>query len=437
MLAFTSLPVSLLLALSSVSAQARQATDTEQAPPPPRVTLVGFAALPAKTFAEGPVSGQFAKSANGLTVPFASQPVQGVSAILLLGGSRRDTYALADNGYGAKSNSADFILRFYHLTPEYHTVLGGRGNVAVNDFVSLSDPDRKIGFPIVADSTLYPNAKIPVADIIRQRRLLTGADLDIESFRRLPDGTFWFGDEFGPFLVHTDARGKLLDAPVPVPNLLHFGANPLIQSPSNPLLGTAKPNLPDSGGFEGMALSSDNRFLYCLLEKSVEGDPDPRRLLLLPFDLKSRQFDSRPLFYRKETATNSICDLTAVNESELLVIERDNEQGEKAAFKRVYLLDISETDTDGYVKKTLIADLLRIEDPRNVSGYARSGVFRFPFITIEAVAVWDKRTLLIANDNNLPGSSGRTPGKPDDNEFILIRLPEALRLTPPQTSFRP
>jgi hypothetical protein len=46
----------------------------------------------------------------------------------------------------------------------------------------------------------------------------------------------------------------------------------------------------------------------------------------------------------------------------------------------------------------------------------------FPFITIESLLILDERTLLVANDNNFPMSAGRTPGQPDDNEIIAIRL---------------
>jgi hypothetical protein len=31
--------------------------------------------------------------------------------------------------------------------------------------------------------------------------------------------------------------------------------------------------------------------------------------------------------------------------------------------------------------------------------------------------------LLMANDNNFPGNSGRVPGKPDDVEAIVFRVP--------------
>jgi hypothetical protein len=37
-------------------------------------------------------------------------------------------------------------------------------------------------------------------------------------------------------------------------------------------------------------------------------------------------------------------------------------------------------------------------------------------------------TLLVVNDNNYPFSSGRTPGVPDDNEMILIKLSAPLNV---------
>jgi hypothetical protein len=62
--------------------------------------------------------------------------------------------------------------------------------------------------------TYYPTSSIPVDPAIARNRYLTGADFDIESVREAHDGTLWFGDEFGPFLLHTDASGKVLEAPI-------------------------------------------------------------------------------------------------------------------------------------------------------------------------------------------------------------------------------
>ena len=100
---------------------------------------------------------------------------------------------MPDNGYGAKENSADFLLRVYKLKPDFETGRGGSGSVSVGEFLQLRDPDGKVPFPIT-----------------RPDRMLTGADFDIESVRRDRDGGFWFGDEFGPWLLHRALRVVVL-----------------------------------------------------------------------------------------------------------------------------------------------------------------------------------------------------------------------------------
>ena len=171
--------------------------------------LEGRAVLPAKTFADGPVSGTLLGSApvNGIPVPFPSQPVQGFSGAVEAGDGQY--WVMPDNGYGSIENSADFNLRVYLLQPNFETALGGPGTVDVERFIQLHDPDHKIPFAIVHNWT---------AD-----RVLTGADFDIESIQRAKDGTLWFGDEFGPFLIHTDETGKVLHAPYPLPDPDHPG----------------------------------------------------------------------------------------------------------------------------------------------------------------------------------------------------------------------
>ena len=42
------------------------------------------------------------------------------------------------------------------------------------------------------------------------------------------------------------------------------------------------------------------------------------------------------------------------------------------------------------------------------------------------MALLDGRTLAVLNDNNFPGSAGRTPNVADNNEFITVRLPKSL-----------
>ena len=407
------------------------------------VELTGRAVLPSATFSPGLTSGQFSgTNTNGVAVLFAdAQPVQGFSAVLPgpVGGTY---YSLVDNGFGAQGNSADALLRFYAVRPDFTT-----GTVAPVDvrtgaalpgftaqsYVQLSDPNRLAGQTITADRATYypsPAAQVPVAPAITAGRLLTGADFDPESFRRVADGSFYVGDEFGPFLLHVGATGELLEAPIPLPNLLGLGANPLVQSPQSP--GVTDPNLGSSRGFEGLALNASGTRLLAILEGALTTDPQQNRRLINEFDPATSAYTGRVFQYRIEDPANAIGDLTAISDTEFLVIERDNNQGAAARFKRVYRISTEQLDDAGFVSKSLVADLLDIADPRGLGGNGtQGGVFTFPFQTIESVLPVDNQTLLITNDNNYPFSSGRTPGVADNNEFILVRLDQPLQVPEP------
>ena len=699
--------------------------------------LVGRAVLPADTFAPGPTSGQFIGEGpiNGVLPPFiGEQPVQGFSAVL-----KKDDgtfYVMSDNGFGSKENSRDYNLRVYTIKPEFERSAGGAGTISVEGFFELKDPDDLVPFPIVNEWT--------------SERILTGADFDIESMQKASDGTFWFGDEFGPFLIHTDSDGVLIDAPIPLPDfegaiikspqspmnedylgvmnalgsevissdcrllddgnestgipdrmsagvssdvinveslqksgylvipytinekddmrrIIALGVDGIITDrpdllnevmaeegidpasfdseghrgcrglrpentlpafehamelgvttleldtgitsdgvvvvshnrvvssgisrrtdgtpygpddevlinnltlaeiqdqficdmnpdparfpdqiapgdPSNytmPSLqevidlansidpdvrfnietkispyapddtvdpetfasalvdvirdngienrtviqsfdfrtirvvqeiapeietvalfgdfsdgtnlipdGTGKspylaglefsyritdaPTIPRSRGFEGMALSADKSKLYPMLEGALIDDPDQTRRIINEFDLQSELYTGNQFYYRMENPSHAIGDFIAVNDHEFLVIERDGSQGDLNGFKKIFKIDSSNLDIDGFAEKVEVVDLLNITDPDSISLPAGSGdiglgdPFAFPFVTIEDVVIIDSATIGVLNDNNYPFSTGRNASEPDDNEFILIGLDETLNVT--------
>jgi glycerophosphoryl diester phosphodiesterase len=172
----------------------------------PIVTLKGFASLPADTFSEGPKSGAaLTNPTNGRTTPFSGQPVQGFSGVQFApGGDGSVFWFLADNGFGAKGNSADFLLRLYQANPNFAGTESGDRSVSVQSFIQLSDPNKLIPFDIVNKASA--------------KRELTGADFDVESFVFDAKGDIWVGDEFGTFVLHFDRNGVLLDAPFATPN---------------------------------------------------------------------------------------------------------------------------------------------------------------------------------------------------------------------------
>ena len=127
--------------------------------------------------------------------------------------------SLPDNGFGAQNNSADFVLGFYEVTPHFKTVGDGTTSRGpVTSTASRRSPILIICWMTITSPTalsttarpITPSSAIPVDPVIKSLRLLTGADFDVESIARMEDGTFWVGEEFGPYLLHFDAQGHLL-----------------------------------------------------------------------------------------------------------------------------------------------------------------------------------------------------------------------------------
>jgi glycerophosphoryl diester phosphodiesterase len=387
-----------------VLAPSSQATSSRQDP-----VLVGRAVLPFDTLAGPPASGAFvlpgAGTLNGVTFPLAGQPVAGFSAIVD-GRRPREFLAMADNGFGAKANSSDFLIRAYYLRPKFKTANEGSGRVRVGDFIAFRDPHQRIGFRIVNENT--------------GRRLLTGGDIDPESLQRGRHGDLWVGDEFGPWILHFNARGVLLEAPFAMPDDL--------MSPNNPFLSGSSATQPNSRGLEGMAISPDGRHLYAALEGATVADLDPLRRYVYEFSTRRKEFTGRVLQYRTEAAGNLIADLWAVDAHRIVVIERDLGSGVNAVFRRIYLVDLRDTDRAGFLVKTQLVDLTKVPDPELVSlpalhpgDLGLGDPFWVMCESVEAVHLVKGNRMLVGCDNNLP-NSGRNPGRPDDTEFILVKV---------------
>lgn len=378
----------------------------------------------------GSVAGLSADRPTGIGLPIDGQPRQGHSGIKhMLDGSY---WVLTDNGFGSKANSPDAMLYLSHYRIDFKT-----GAVEPLNTVFLHDPDKKVPFHIVNEST--------------DTRYLTGGDFDPESFQ-FADNALWIGDEFGPYLIKATLDGKILAVFDTQVN------GKVVKSPDNPTL--TLPGAPDgkqnfqvarSKGFEGMALSKDGSKLYPLLEGALWDGEDfeqvggKRYLRVLEFDVKQQQWSGRSWQYVLEDNAHAIGDFNMIDATHGVVIERDNGEGtadqacaagaptencfsQVAKFKRVYRIAFSDANVGKPVEKQAYIDLLKIQDPNKLARKPlNNGVLTFPFFTIENVDVVDERHIIVGNDNNFPFSSSRQPNKADDNEFILLDVPQLLK----------
>ena len=399
----TLLPV-VLGGLAAMGALLPTAASANQPPP----TLAGRAVLPAETLADGPASGALVPPPfNGIVFPRPSQPVLGFSAVIA--GERPGTYlAMPDNGYGGKANSVDFLLRAYEIRPDFTTAKGGSGGVTVGSHINFSDPHHKLPFPIVNEGT--------------NERYLTGADLDPESLQRGRNGDLWIGEEFGPWIMHFNSDGVLLDPPYAMPGGL--------MSPNNPLLNGAPATQPNSRGIEAMAISPDGKRLWATLEGATVADGTTSvRRRVFEFSTTTKSFTGREWNLKAESAPNMIADAWALDGHRMVVIERDGGRGVTAVFRNVYVVDLKKVGADGYVQKQLAVDLTNIADPNLISlpelhpgDVGIGNPFKVVCESIEAIQVLSASRLLLACDNNLP-NTGRNPNRADDTEIIVVDVP--------------
>ena len=96
---------------------------------------------------------------------------------------------------------------------------------------------------------------------------------------RLPDGTMFISDEYGPNIYRFSADGHLMSATQPPAALVPTRHGAPNFASNNPGPGAAEPDPkdPDTGrqnnqGLEGMAMTPDGKFLIAVLQSATRQD---------------------------------------------------------------------------------------------------------------------------------------------------------------------
>src|SRR5262252_1442421 len=204
-------------------------------------------------------------------------------------------YMLPDRGYNV-GGTTDFRARLYKFSIALKPADTGsappddarqRGVTAeLIDTILLTDA---AGQPLTALDPSQGGVR-PAADGLPDLpEASTGrVSLDSEALARMPDGSFFISDEYGPYIYRFSAEGRMLsairppDAFIPMRNgKAHFSSN-------NPGRGAPAPNPenPDTGrqnnqGFEGLTVTPDGGFLVPILQSATRqdsgGSPETRR----------------------------------------------------------------------------------------------------------------------------------------------------------------
>jgi hypothetical protein len=252
-----------------------------------------------------------------------------------------------------------------------------------------------------------------------------GLSFDPEGFAVASNGNFYVSDEYGPSVYEFSPTGSFIRAFATPENIIPKQTDGTI----NYLDGrpTITSGRQDNRGFEGLTLSPDGSKLYTLLQDPLvnEGSPDGRRgrnIRLVEFDTKKGESTAQYIYQLESLAdindripgtdndfgANSqgrnigISAITALNDKEFLVLERDNRgfgvdallgltenpsiTPQPFGSKRVYKINLTDaTDVNGIslantntllaginpVNKSLFLDIAKALSPDNPGDWTK------------------------------------------------------------------
>ena len=182
--------------------------------------------------------------------------------------------------------------------------------------------------------------------------------LDDEAVAFAGDGSIWVGDEYGPYVYHYDAGGRMIGAIRPPEAIV-----PRRQGAENFSAGETVKGEPQSGrqnnqGFEGMSIAPGGKTLFVMTQSALVQDLDSRapkatrrNLRLLEYDIEGtprlRHEYALQLPLYAEGGKNNVAaqsEMLALDDRRLLLLCRDSGGGftgkrDASAYRVINLID--------------------------------------------------------------------------------------------------
>ena len=315
-----------------------------------------------------------------------------------------------------------------YLTPSYapsiyRVLLTDTGSFRITDVITLRDRE---GIPLngMPNPSHAATTEIPI-DGNGKRLDQDVHGIDAEAVIRLTDGTFWISDENAPSIVHVSAEGRIITRHVPKGTEEDYaGARYDVVGTLPAILAKRQLNR----GFESLAVSRDERFLFFALQSPL-ANPDTaafrtsRNVRLFQIERTSMQIVGEyvyvlddPKTFRRDPSNNQadprVSEMTVIGTNHLVVLERTE------ATTKLYEIDLSKATNiygtpwdDPRTEPTL-------EQQNNLAGANIVAVTKalrfdtadFPKIAgkTEGVAVLANGALALINDDDFGIGGART-----------------------------
>ncbi|CAK9885872.1 MAG: hypothetical protein XXXJIFNMEKO3_02289 [Candidatus Erwinia impunctatus] len=260
------------------------------------------------------------------------------------------------------------------------------------------------GLPLPA-GVIGSTGEVALNDVLQP---VTGDNrgLDTEGITQDGQGGYWISDEYGPFPIHIDQQGKVLEKYGPTPASGE-------QAVANGLPGIIKWRQPNRG-FEGVTRLPDGRLLLAVqstldIEGNTKNSAQFTRLVTFdpvsgktamygyPIDVKN---------YRKAKDAK-IGDVVAVDNQRILLVEQGSDK-EKQMINKIYLVDLSKaTELTPFDKQgqwpelddaaTLSSRGITLADKQEIVDLRKLG---WQQEKVEGLALIDRNTMAVINDND-------------------------------------
>lgn len=236
------------------------------------------------------------------------------------------------------------------LTPEYTprwlNIAVKDGQATISAPILLRDAQGPVhGLPL-PDGTVGATGEVALSPDLHTLKAPDARGLDTEGIAADGKGGYWVSDEYGPFLLHVDAQGRILTKFGPTAE----GAEKSVATGLPSILRWRQPNR----GFEGIAVLPSGKVIAAVQStldidgqtaqsatfiRLLELDPATGKTRMLAYPLNAKD-------YRK-SGDAKIGDLVAVDDHTVLAIEQGKDQN-KAPQNRIYRIDLrTATDLSG------------------------------------------------------------------------------------------
>jgi hypothetical protein len=236
-------------------------------------------------------------------------------------------YVLPDRGPG--DGSARYHCRWQTIELKPPTTPNGKASARVVGTTLLTAADGK---PLIGISTAFD----PHGPDGNHR-------FDPEGLRLGPSGSVFISDEYGPYVFEFDSTGRQIRA-------LEVPARYAIAHPAATKEEEVEGNQSgriSNAGFESLAIAPDGKRLYALIQlpliqdskRTQKGKLKGLNCRLLEIDLAGGA--TREFLYPLEREGNKTSEMLAIDDHRFLVIERDNQTGQNAVFKKIMKIDVA------------------------------------------------------------------------------------------------